>query len=584
MKKAVFFLCVFLLGGMGLSFGSVIYVDMHNTTGTEDGTLASPYNTVQEGINAATYGDTVSVAAGTYYENISLKSGIIVQGAGADVTAIEGVSTSQNSRVVGVFDCNNVIIFGFTFTKARRAGVWIQRSSQVTIANNIIRDIFYVWNTSVGVLLGHSSDVLITNNVFADNNYGIKSDTSFYLTITNNAFTYNNCYAISQLYGSSFTISYNDFWRNAVNLQGCSAGLGNIYNDPLFVDPANHDFHLQMESLCIDAGNNDAVPLWITTDFEGDPRVYDGNDDGVATVDMGADEYKIADAIPPTTLAVASPSPNAAGWNNSDVAMDLSAVDEGGSGVTKIGYSLTGATSVPITIIQGNTAHIIITEEGATSLNYWAVDGAGNEEATKTHLIMIDKAPPTISGSRTPLPNTNGWNNTDVTVHFEASDNGGSGVDSVTPDTILNLEGSNQSVTGTATDLAGNSSICTVMGINIDKTPPVPGAAIASPNSLWPPDHKMIPITIAVTATDNFPDQPVSTIVSVTSNEPINGLGDGDMAPDWEITGNLTVNLRAERSGTGTGRIYTITVQCKDAAGNVMLKDVFVTVPKSKGK
>ena len=40
------------------------------------------------------------------------------------------------------------------------------------------------------------------------------------------------------------------------------------------------------------------------------------------------------------------------------------------------------------------------------------------------------------------------------------------------------------------------------------------------------------------------------------------------MAPDWEITGDLTLDLRAERSGSGTGREYTITVQCTDGTGN----------------
>jgi hypothetical protein len=73
-------------------------------------------------------------------------------------------------------------------------------------------------------------------------------------------------------------------------------------------------------------------------------------------------------------------------------------------------------------------------------------------------------------------------------------------------------------------------------------------------------------------------------IVSVTSNEPVDGLGDGDTSPDWEITGDLTVDLRAERSGAGTGRIYTIRVQCTDEAGNSSFGDVTVVVPRDKGK
>jgi hypothetical protein len=49
--------------------------------------------------------------------------------------------------------------------------------------------------------------------------------------------------------------------------------------------------------------------------------------------------------------------------------------------------------------------------------------------------------------------------------------------------------------------------------------------------------------------------------------------------PDWAITGPLSVTLRAERSGAGTGRIYTIQIEARDAAGNTMLQNVTVSVP-----
>jgi|GEM_PF-1624813 len=260
---------------------------LSTTVGAETITVPDDYPTIQAAIDMSSPGDIVYVHAGTYYEHISLKSGIIVQGAGADVTTIDGGGTR---RVVGIFDCNNVTIFGFTIRNGQRAGIWVQRSSQVTIANNVIRDI--VWEgIGAGVLHGHSSQVTITNNVFTGNNYGIDSYISYFLTITNSVFTHNDRRAISQDSESSATISYNDFWRNAGNLYRCSAGPGNIYTDPLFADPANCDYHLQAESPCIDEGSNDAVPWWLTIDFEGDPRIYDGNDDGVAIVDMGADEY-----------------------------------------------------------------------------------------------------------------------------------------------------------------------------------------------------------------------------------------------------------------------------------------------------
>jgi hypothetical protein len=68
-------------------------------------------------------------------------------------------------------------------------------------------------------------------------------------------------------------------------------------------------------------------------------------------------------------------------------------------------------------------------------------------------------------------------------------------------------------------------------------------------------------------------------LTPVASNEPENGGSDGDTSPDWLITGKLTLDLRSERAGNGSGRIYTITVRCKDASGNSSTRNVTVKVP-----
>jgi hypothetical protein len=103
--------------------------------------------------------------------------------------------------------------------------------------------------------------------------------------------------------------------------------------------------------------------------------------------------------------------------------------------------------------------------------------------------------------------------------------------------------------------------------------------ATATPNTLWPPSHKMVPVTVSVAAIEGTDLSGTCQIASVSSNEPDNGLGDGDTATDWEITGPVTADLRAERSGTGSGRIYTMTVECTDVAGNVVSATTTVTVP-----
>ena len=73
-------------------------------------------------------------------------------------------------------------------------------------------------------------------------------------------------------------------------------------------------------------------------------------------------------------------------------------------------------------------------------------------------------------------------------------------------------------------------------------------------------------------------------LVSITSNEPDNGLGDGDTAGDIEIKPDGRIFLRAERSGGGTGRIYTLTYSATDSAGNVTISTTSVKVPQNKGQ
>jgi hypothetical protein len=111
--------------------------------------------------------------------------------------------------------------------------------------------------------------------------------------------------------------------------------------------------------------------------------------------------------------------------------------------------------------------------------------------------------------------------------------------------------------------------------------PPTIQSLTVSPNTLWPPNHNMVPVTLTVAATDSC-GIASEKIVSVTSNEPSDGLGDGDTSPDWNITGDVGRQLRAERSGTGNGRIYTITVGVTDMSGNTTRRSVEVAVPKSQ--
>jgi hypothetical protein len=136
-------------------------------------------------------------------------------------------------------------------------------------------------------------------------------------------------------------------------------------------------------------------------------------------------------------------------------------------------------------------------------------------------------------------------------------------------------------ITLTVNDGNGGHASDTVVVNVLDTVAPTITSILASPSVLQPANHEMVPVVITVLATDRCDSSFRCQIVSVTSNEPVVGSGDGgDKSPDWEVTGDLTLNLRAERSGKGTGRIYTISVKCIDSSGNATTSSVTVTVPR----
>jgi hypothetical protein len=90
----------------------------------------------------------------------------------------------------------------------------------------------------------------------------------------------------------------------------------------------------------------------------------------------------------------------------------------------------------------------------------------------------------------------------------------------------------------------------------------------------------MVPVRISVNASDDLGDV-MSRIVSVTCNEP---FGRGRRPVDYQITGPLTLNLRATRLGQNRGRVYTILVETVDNAGQTAQAQVRVTVPHSRGR
>ncbi len=128
-------------------------------------------------------------------------------------------------------------------------------------------------------------------------------------------------------------------------------------------------------------------------------------------------------------------------------------------------------------------------------------------------------------------------------------------------------------------DSTNNSSSATTTASN--PPPTITGPAVDKP-VLWPPNHKMAAVSVDYGTSDNCGE--IACALSVSSNEPVNGTGDGDTSPDWQIVDAHHVLLRAERAGGGDGRIYTILITCTDTSGNPTTRAVTVKVPKSQGQ
>ena len=127
------------------------------------------------------------------------------------------------------------------------------------------------------------------------------------------------------------------------------------------------------------------------------------------------------------------------------------------------------------------------------------------------------------------------------------------------------------------TDDTGLTSLDTAsVGVRPSTGPPVCPGARPSAASLWPPNHKLVSIkVVGVTGV---------RIDRIRQDEPLNGTGDGDTAPDGFGIGTDTARVRAERAGTGNGRVYHIFFRAEDGQGGSCSGEVLVGVPHDQGQ
>jgi hypothetical protein len=167
------------------------------------------------------------------------------------------------------------------------------------------------------------------------------------------------------------------------------------------------------------------------------------------------------DKTPPVIETVVSPAPNTFGWNKTDVTVSFNVTD-----------ALSGVAE------QSPAEPILVTAEGAGQEIVGSATDAANNQASAAAVVSLDRTSPEMAGVPDRGPDSNGWYNHALTVHWHCTDEL-SGVQSVSvpanyggPDTVA------ASVSGSCFDSAENHSPAT-MSFQFDSTAPV--VVIATP-------------------------------------------------------------------------------------------------------
>ena len=190
----------------------------------------------------------------------------------------------------------NCSFIGNSATTGSAGGSAVEGFAAATFTNCLFADNEAVPNGG-GLWVGRDGEATVVNCTFAQNDAsnlggGLYLFENGSADVANCVFWGNVPDQIGVVDADPPLVSYSD-------IEGGWGGPGNVERDPLFVDPDNGDFHLSSGSSCIDAADNTALPVDITTDLDGnrrfvdDPKTKDTGNGEAPIVDMGAYEFQV---------------------------------------------------------------------------------------------------------------------------------------------------------------------------------------------------------------------------------------------------------------------------------------------------
>lgn len=254
---------------------------------------------------------------------------------------------------------------------------------------------------------------------------------------------------------------------------------------------------------------------------------------------------RVRDDSPPEIDLAVSPQPNAAGWNNASVTVHWTIRDPE-----------TGIASS-----AGCDTQTVVQDTAGVSLTCTAVNHLGGT-STRSTLVRIDRTAPEIEVAVSPQPNAAGWSNSDVTVRWTLRDpESGIASSSGCETYTATQETAGQTLTCAAVNAAGVSSAQSIV-VKVDKTPPLL-TCVATPATIWPPNGQLVPVSIAVSATDPVSGASGFTLTSISVDDP----DAGSQSVVGFVTGTDSTRgfVRAARS-EGRARVYRFTYTSSNPA------------------
>jgi hypothetical protein len=584
---------------------------------TEAATIRVPADaaTIQQAIDAAVPGDTVLVAPGTYVENIDFRGKAITVASeqGPAVTIIDG-SRAGSVVTFAAAENRSAVLTGFTVRNGATsfsgggvlirnaapsivgnwivdngacsgAGVYSYFSSPLIKGNTIARN--YVYGCSgasgLGVYVGGDSAAELIENVITDNS-GFANGGGVTLFAAGRAVLRANVIARNLTGGFSPCSSGGGIWmvnfsqativNNLVvgNAAGCGGGFywGGSTGVTTFVNNTFAD-NDGAEGSAIDMSGVDSRHVIynnLIVGKAGQTALFCRNSTSTPAPVVNASDVYSEGA--PAYGGTCADQTGVRGNVSVDPLFSAEYRLSAGSRVIDAGDN--AAPQLPAVDLDGNPRTVDGNFDGEARVDmgayeFFEANAAPSADAGPDQAVNADAgcaAAVTLNGGGSTDPDGDA-----LTYLWSGPFGSASGAaPSVT------LAPGTHVITLTVADGRGGSASDTVTVTVADVTPPAIASVTATPSVLSSPNRQFVAVTVAVSASDACGGAVRCRITNITSNEASDDV-------DWVLTGDLTVNLRAERSNRGTGRVYTLTVTCTDAAGNGSATTVTVTVPRN---